>query len=100
MLIPNIYFILIVKRSITFVFLKLVIEIIEFQDSKIVYFNILIIFSHLLLFTVDYADPLKKQVTSKYGKGLFLKTQTCDGTVYNVGFIYSYLIITCVTKKI
>ncbi len=31
----------------------------------------------------DYEDPLKKQITSKYGKGLFLKTTSSDGTVYN-----------------
>ncbi len=32
----------------------------------------------------DYEDPLKKRITSKYGKGLFLKATTNDGTVYNV----------------
>lgn len=27
---------------------------------------------------------MKKQITSKYGRGLFLKTQSSDGTVYNI----------------
>ena len=37
----------------------------------------------------NYEDPLKKQITSRYGKGLFLKTQSSDGTVYNVRISFS-----------
>lgn len=32
----------------------------------------------------DYIDQVKKLITSKYSKGLFLQTQSKDGLIYNV----------------
>ena len=44
-------------------------------------------FLELFIF-LDYLKQFKKSITSKYGQGLFLQTQSKDGIIYNVSFAF------------